>query len=145
MKDLHIAYVDDEKTYIWLLENDIEEYNQNPDRRFNITMTGFDDPDKFLDAYKDSPKQFDLVLLDIFLDRKRGFDLLDDIWIQEKPVIMTSNAINSNHKYKSMMPKFATRITDIIERYLYLLRNHFQNMSQLNLCSQNKLYGIARG
>jgi len=141
VKELNLAYVDDEQAYVWLLEHEIEAFNE-AQNQYKINFSGFDDSTNFLDEYNKDPDKFDLVMIDMILKEKRGFDLLKPIWVKEKPVIMCSGHIGLDEDLPSMMPKAGMKVSEIIYRYLQLIKDFHANVIQLMLRATDSRYAL---
>lgn len=137
----NLAYVDDDESYLFLLEREVRAFNA-ASRSHHVNLYTYKDPELFMEHYEENPAQFDCILLDILFEDRRGFDLLKPIWITEKPVIMVSNLINEKEDLPSMMPKKGLRLSEIISRYCKLACNFPSNVLQLTVRESDSRYAF---
>jgi CheY-like chemotaxis protein len=84
-----VMYVDDEEALVFLMGRALA--------KMGYTVSGFDDPDAALRAFRSQPDQFDVVVTDVSMPRMSGPDLAAQLRKirPDVPIIMTSGYLRS--------------------------------------------------
>ncbi len=90
---MNIAIVDDDPTIRISLRHFLHKWHTEND--LPLTMTEFDGGDEFLDAFKSG--SFDIVFMDIFMDKKNGIDTAMDMRKIDRNVVLVFLTSSTDH------------------------------------------------